>query len=220
LCSTPKKMKVIVRDFLGCNYEIECLPDDSIDVLIEIYKSISKITVDESQYKLVARCGGGGVILEGTQLLEDVGISEESTIRIEKRKLVHEFQVIDFDVKLNFTGVVIRPRRGGWRVSEGTSSDMDKAMGRLDLCREIINEFGDDEDKLLYRVDGEIEDQYKRNPTVYANSASNLGHRAQKCYLKWLSVLADEGWEIVDVHHHRRQNYIAQFPKIHFKRRV
>lgn len=204
-------MKVIVRDYLGCNYEVDCLSDDTIGVCVEQYKRLRRDGVlDETQYQYVVR-GAGGVVLETTQVLGDIGLSDESTLRIDTRKMRVEFLSIDFEVEVNFKNVVIR---GG--------TDMERIMNKLERCRNLIDKFGDDDDKHYFSRDGPIEQQMKECPKVYDKGwFATLGHkRANTVYLNWLSHLANDGWEIVNVYYHCSNHVSNMFPKILFKRQL
>lgn len=148
-------MKLIVRDYVGYYYELECLCDDTVGIIVEHYKRMRRdsVVLDETQYQYVVR--GGGVIFERTQVLEDIGLSDESTLRIDIRKMKVEFESIDFEQKLKFKfkNTIIR---------------------------------GDN-----------------------------------KLYLNWLSQLANDGWEIVDVYYHCHGHGMSnEFPKILFQRKI
>ena len=206
-------MKLIVRDYVGYYYELECVCDDTVGIIVEHYKRMRRdsVVLDETQYQYVVR--GGGVIFERTQVLEDIGLSDESTLRIDIRKMKVEFESIDFEQKLKFKNCVLR----------GTN-DLERAMNKLEVFRNLIDKFGDDEDKYYYSIGGPIEQQIRANPDNYGGERRgswSLGNRANKVYLNWLSQLANDGWEIVDVYYHWFcQGMSNEFPKILFQRKI
>jgi hypothetical protein len=97
-------MKIVIRDYLGCNYIIECVSDDTIGVIVEQYKKLRcDPALDESQYQYVVRGSDGVVVLDSSDLLQDLGLSDESTLRIDMRRMMVEFQSIDFENEIATT---------------------------------------------------------------------------------------------------------------------
>ena len=87
--------------------------------------------------------------------------------------------------------------------------NLEIAQNALELMRKVVEKVGSDEDKIRFRENGFYEQQLNKGIQVPPDLP-------EKYYTDLLSLEANDGWEIVNVHYSEK----CKYPKILFQRKV